>query len=262
MAAALLTIENLTTQYATEHGTVRAVDGLSLRVNLGETVGLIGESGCGKTTTVLSILRLLGPGGNIVGGRIEFDGRNLLELSAREMRQLRGSEIAAVFQDPASALNPVLTVGEQIAEGLRAHLKLSRRAAWARAGELLAAVGIHEPRRRLREYPHQFSGGMRQRVMIAIAIACQPTLLIADEPTAALDAPVQIQILELISQLKRDLDMTVLLVTHDLTVAAALCDRVAVMYAGKVVESAATETLFSAPQHSYTQELLTAGVRR
>jgi len=252
----LLVIENLTTQYTTDHGVVRAVEGLDLRVEAGQVFGIIGESGCGKTTTVLSILRLLGNGGQIVSGSISFAGQNLLMLSQAQMRQVRGRQIAAVFQNASGALNPVLTVGEQIAEGLRIQRGLGRRAAWQQAGELLEQVGITESRKRLREYPHQYSGGMRQRAMLAMAIAGQPRLLLADEPTVALDPPVQVQILDLIERLKDELGMTVLLVTHDLGVAAALCDELAVMYAGSLVEQAPVTALLSDARHPYTQALL------
>jgi len=259
MTEPLLAIENLTTEYTTDHGVVRAVNGLDLCVEAGGVVGVIGESGCGKTTTVLSILRLLGNGGRIVSGSINFDGRDLLTLSQAEMRRVRGGEIAAVFQDVSGALNPVFTVGEQIAEALRVQRGLGRRAAWRQAGELLAQVGMPEAHKRLGEYPHQYSGGMRQRVMLAMAIAGRPKLLLADEPTVALDPPVQVQILNLIEQLKEELGMTVLLVTHDLAVAAALCDELAVMYAGSIVEQAPVKTLLDAPRHPYTQALLAGG---
>ncbi len=255
----LLAIENLTIEYATEHRVVRAVDGLDLCVETGQVVGVIGESGCGKTTTVLSILRLIGNGGRIVSGSINFDGRDLLTLSQAEMREVRGGQIAAVFQDASGALNPVFTIGEQIAESLRVQRGLGRRAAWQQAGELLAQVGMPEPHKRLREYPHQYSGGMRQRAMLAIAIAGQPKLLLADEPTVALDPPVQVQILNLIEQLKDELGMTVLLVTHDLAVAVAICDELAVMYAGSIVEQAPVAALLGDPHHPYTQALLAGG---
>ncbi len=256
MRQPLLAIQNLIVEYTTDHGVVRAVDGLDLRVEAGQMFGIIGESGCGKTTTVLSILRLLGNGGRIVSGSISFAGQNLLTLSQAGMRRVRGGQIAAVFQDASGALNPVLTVGEQIAEGLRIQRGLGRRAAWQQAGELLEQVGIIEPHKRLREYPHQYSGGMRQRAMLAMAIGGQPRLLLADEPTAALDPPVQVQILNLIERLKDELGMTVLLVTHDLGVAAALCDDLAVMYAGSIVEQAPVAALLSDARHPYTQALL------
>jgi len=252
----LLAIENLTTEYTTSHTIIRAVDDLNLCIEAGQVVGVIGESGCGKTTTVLSILCLLGNGGRIVGGSINFEGRDLLTLSPAEMRRVRGSQIAAVFQDVGSALNPVFTVGEQIAEALRVQRGLGRRAAWRQAAELLTQVGIPEAHKRLGEYPHQYSGGMRQRAMLAIAIAGRPKLLLADEPTVALDPPVQVQILNLIEQLKEELGMTVLLVTHDLKVAAALCDELAVMYAGGIVERAPVGVLLDDPRHPYTQTLL------
>ncbi|MFP3904289.1 MAG: ABC transporter ATP-binding protein [Armatimonadota bacterium] len=262
-AAPLLSIENLTTAYSAHNGRSVAVDGIDLRVDEGETLGLVGESGCGKTTTVLSILRLLDPGGRITSGRVEFQGRNLLDLDDSQMRKIRGNGIAAIFQDAANALNPVFTIGEQIAESLRAHLHLDRRAARKRAEELLGEVGIPRPSERVGDYPHQLSGGMRRRVLIATAIACDPTLLMADEPTAALDAPTQVQILELINTLSQKLGMSMLLVTHDLGVAAEACGRIAVMYAGKIVEIAPTDVILSDPCHPYSRELLRAarGIR-
>ncbi len=262
-AAPLLSIENLTTAYSALNGRSVAVDGIDLRVDAGETLGLVGESGCGKTTTVLSILRLLNPGGRITSGRVEFQGRNLLDLDESQMRKIRGNGIAAIFQDAANALNPVFTIGEQIVESLRAHLHIDRRAARKRAEELLREVGISRPSERVRDYPHQLSGGMRRRVLIATAIACEPRLLIADEPTAALDAPTQVQILELINTLSQKLGMSMLLVTHDLGVAAEACGRIAVMYAGKIVEIAPTDLLLDSPCHPYSRELLRAarGIR-
>ncbi|MFO7947597.1 MAG: ABC transporter ATP-binding protein [Armatimonadota bacterium] len=257
-AAPLLSIENLTTAYSAHNGRSVAVDGITLSVDAGETLGLVGESGCGKTTTVLSILRLLDPGGRITSGRVEFQGQNLLDLDDRDMRRIRGNGIAAIFQDAANALNPVFTIGEQIAESLRAHLHLDRRAAMKRAEELLGEVGIPRPAERVGDYPHQLSGGMRRRVLIATAIACEPTLLIADEPTAALDAPTQVQILDLINTLSQRFGMSMLLVTHDLGVAAEACDRIAVMYAGTVVESAPTNVILRDACHPYSRELLKA----
>lgn len=258
-AADLLSIDDLTAVYDAHDGRTVAVDGVSLRVGQGEAVGLVGESGSGKTTTVLSVLRLLGPRGRIVAGRVEFESRDLLALNRSEMRQVRGAGIAAIPQDAANALNPVLTVGEQIAESLRTHLHLSRRAARSRAEELLAAVSMPRPAERLGDYPHQLSGGMQRRALIAIAIACDPRLLIADEPTAALDGPTQVQILQLIEGLSERLEMSMLLVTHDLAVAADACARIAVMYAGRIVETIPTDAMVrDGARHPYTRDLLAA----
>jgi len=253
----LLSVENLQTYFFTDAGIVRAVDGVSLRIAPGETLGVVGESGCGKTVTALSILRLVpDPPGRIVGGRVVFEGTELLGLDAERMRKMRGSAISMIFQEPMTSLNPVFTVGDQIAEGVRLHQKLSRRAAWDRAVEMLRLVQIPDPDRRVREYPHQLSGGMRQRVMIAMALSCGPRLLIADEPTTALDVTIQAQILELLVRLKEELGMAVMLITHDLGVIADTAQRVVVMYAGRVVEEAPVRDLFANPRHPYTQGLL------
>ncbi|MBI3002107.1 MAG: ABC transporter ATP-binding protein [candidate division NC10 bacterium] len=253
----LLAIENLQTYFFTDAGVLRAVDGVSFRIAPGETLGVVGESGCGKTVTALSILRLIpDPPGRIVGGRILFEGTELLGLDDERMRKMRGSAISMIFQEPMTSLNPVFTVGDQIAEGVRLHQKLSRRAAWDRAVEMLRLVQIPDPDRRAREYPHQLSGGMRQRVMIAMALACGPRLLIADEPTTALDVTIQAQILELLIRLKEKLGMAVMLITHDLGVIADTAQRVVVMYAGRVVEEAPVLDLFANPRHPYTQGLL------
>ncbi|MGH7406933.1 MAG: ABC transporter ATP-binding protein [Candidatus Methylomirabilales bacterium] len=253
----LLRVENLQTYFFTDAGVLRAVDGVSLRIAPGETLGVVGESGCGKTVTALSILRLVpDPPGRIVGGRVIFEGTELLGLDAERMRKMRGSAISMIFQEPMTSLNPVFTVGDQIAEGVRLHQKLSRRAAWDRAVEMLRLVQIPDPDRRVREYPHQLSGGMRQRVMIAMALACGPRLLIADEPTTALDVTIQAQILELLVRLKEELGMAVMLITHDLGVIADTAQRVVVMYAGRVVEEAPVRDLFANPRHPYTQGLL------
>jgi oligopeptide/dipeptide ABC transporter ATP-binding protein len=254
---ALLTIEGLQTHFFTEAGTVRAVDGVSLMIRKGETLGIVGESGCGKSVTALSVLRLIpNPPGKIVGGNIYLEGRDLLKLPEDEMRKVRGASISMIFQEPMTSLNPVFTVGDQIAEGIRLHQGLSKRESWNKAIEMLRLVRIPDPERRVKEYPHQMSGGMRQRVMIAMALSCNPHLLIADEPTTALDVTIQAQILELLNQLKSELGMAVILITHDLGVVADTAARVAVMYAGRVVEEAPVMELFTNPKHPYTQGLL------
>jgi oligopeptide/dipeptide ABC transporter ATP-binding protein len=252
----LLEVNNLQTHFPTRAGLVRAVDGVSFYIDKGELLGLVGESGCGKSITALSIMRLIAPPGKIVGGEISFDGRNLLKLSDSEMRAIRGNDIAMIFQDPMTSLNPVFTVGEQIAEALRLHRKLSRKAARAGAIEAMREVSIPDPSRRINDYPHQLSGGMRQRVMIAMALACDPKLLIADEPTTALDVTIQAQILELLNELRKNRELAVLLITHDLGVVAEVADRVAVMYTGRIVEESPVEELFARPRHPYTEGLL------
>jgi oligopeptide/dipeptide ABC transporter ATP-binding protein len=253
----LLEIQDLQTHFVTDAGTVRAVDGVSLTVRKGETLGVVGESGCGKSVTALSVLRLIpNPPGKIVGGKILLDGRNLLDLPEDEMRKVRGGSISMIFQEPMTSLNPVFTVGDQIAEGIRLHQRLSKRESWNKAIEMLRLVRIPDADRRVKEYPHQMSGGMRQRVMIAMALSCNPHLLIADEPTTALDVTIQAQILELLNQLKAELGMAVMLITHDLGVVADTAARVAVMYAGRVVEQAPVLELFTNPRHPYTQGLL------
>jgi oligopeptide/dipeptide ABC transporter ATP-binding protein len=252
----LLTVENLETHFPTRAGLVRAVNGVSFHLDRGELLGLVGESGCGKSITALSIMRLISPPGRIAGGEIVFDGKNLLQLSEPEMRQMRGDDIAMIFQDPMTSLNPVFTVGEQIAEALRLHRKLSRKDARQAAIDAMAEVAIPDPARRADDYPHQLSGGMRQRVMIAMALACSPKLLIADEPTTALDVTIQAQILELLDGLRKSRELAVLLITHDLGVVAEVADRVAVMYTGKIVEEAPVEELFARPRHPYTEGLL------
>ncbi len=252
----LLRIEDLRTHFFTDEGVVRAVDGVSYEVWPGETLAVVGESGSGKSVTALSVLRLVAePPGRIVGGRILFKGRNLLELSPTEMRKIRGKEISMIFQEPMTSLNPVYTCGEQIIETLVLHEKLDRRAARARAIEMLKLVGIPAPEQRVDEYPHQMSGGMRQRVMIAMALACRPSILIADEPTTALDVTIQAQILELLRSLQDELGMAVLLITHDLGVVAETADRVAVMYAGQVVEYCEVNEAFKRTLHPYTAGL-------
>jgi oligopeptide/dipeptide ABC transporter ATP-binding protein len=252
----LLAVKNLETHFPTRAGLVRAVNGVTLYLDSGELLGLVGESGCGKSITALSIMRLIAPPGKIVGGEITFDGKNLLKLSDADMRQIRGDDIAMIFQDPMTSLNPVFTVGEQIAEALRLHRKLSRKAARAAAIEAMREVSIPDPARRIDDYPHQLSGGMRQRVMIAMALACDPKLLIADEPTTALDVTIQAQILELLDGLRKSRELAVLLITHDLGVVAEVADRVAVMYTGRIVEESPVEELFARPKHPYTEGLL------
>lgn len=254
---ALLELRDLHVTFPTPAGLVRASDGVSLELEEGDSLCLVGESGCGKTIIALAVMRLL-PRNAVIGGRIAFKGRNLLELKEPEMRRIRGREIAMIFEQPATCLNPVLTVGEQIAEAVRIHEHCSRRASKARAIELMEMVGIADPHRRCNQYPHEFSGGMIQRAMIAMAIAFEPTLLIADEPTTSLDVTVQAQIIELLGDLKARLRTTLLLITHDLAVASELCERAAVMYAGSIVESGASREVFSSPRHPYTRALLAA----
>ncbi|SRR6266540_818344 len=252
----LLEVKNLQTQFPTRAGLVRAVDGVSFSINRGELLGLVGESGCGKSITALSVMRLIAPPGRIVGGEIKFAGKDLLALSDSEMRAIRGDDIAMIFQDPMTSLNPVFTVGEQIMEALLLHRKLSRTQARTAAVEAMKEVAIPDPSRRISDYPHQLSGGMRQRVMIAMALACNPKLLIADEPTTALDVTIQAQILELLNELRRTRELAVLLITHDLGVVAEVADRVAVMYTGRIVEESSVAELFSRPKHPYTEGLL------
>jgi len=255
--ATLLEIEGLQTQFFTSAGTVRAVDGISYTVDEGETVAVVGESGCGKSVSALSILRLVAdPPGKVVGGSIKFQGRDLLQLSDEEMRDVRGNDIAMVFQEPMTSPNPVLTIGMQITETLQHHLGMSDEEANARAVELLGMVGISEPQRRLSQYPHHLSGGMRQRVMIAIALACEPKLIIADEPTTALDVTIQAQILELMKNLTRQFGVALIVITHNLGVVARYADRVNVMYAGKIIETGSAADVYHNPKHPYTLALL------
>jgi len=254
---ALLEIKGLKTHFKTDDGWVHAVDGVDIAVERGETLGVVGESGCGKSVTAMTVLKLIAmPPGKIVAGQVLWQGRDLVPLPADEMRKIRAKEIAIVFQEPMTSLNPVYTVGEQIAEVLRLHEGLNRRGAMERATEMLGLVHIPTPERRARDYPHQFSGGMRQRVMIAMALACNPKLLIADEPTTALDVTIQAQILDLLSELKARLGMSILLITHAMGVVAETAQRVVVMYAGKVVEEAPVAELFAHPRHPYTQGLI------
>jgi oligopeptide/dipeptide ABC transporter ATP-binding protein len=254
---ALLEIEGLKTQFFTSAGTVRAVDGVNYNVEAGETVAVVGESGCGKSVTALSIMRLVAdPPGKIVEGEIRFNGTDLISLDEEEMRKIRGRDIGMVFQEPMTSLNPVLSVGRQLTETLETHFGMSREDADKRAVELLGLVGIAEPERRLAQYPHHFSGGMRQRVMIAMALACDPKLIIADEPTTALDVTIQAQILELMKNLTREMGVAMIIITHNLGVVARYADRVNVMYAGKIVESGSAKEIYHNPRHPYTLALL------
>ena len=252
----LLEVEDLRTHFPTRAGLVRSVDGVSFHLDEGELLGLVGESGCGKSITALSIMRLIAEPGKIVGGSIKFKGEELTTASAERLREIRGNDIAMIFQDPMTSLNPVFTVGEQIAEALRLHRNLDKKAAKQAAIEAMREVSIPSPERRVNDYPHQLSGGMRQRVMIAMALACDPELLIADEPTTALDVTIQAQILELLDELRKTRKLAVLLITHDLGVVAEVADRVCVMYTGKIVEESGVDEIFAKPKHPYTQGLL------
>jgi peptide/nickel transport system ATP-binding protein len=255
----LLQVKDLQTEFSTSRGVVRAVNKVSFEIARGEALALVGESGSGKSVTAFSLMGLIRkPAGRVVGGQAMFNGVDLIGLSEDGIREIRGNKIAMIFQEPMTSLNPLLTVGEQISESLRLHMGLSRAAATRRSVELLDLVGIGEPAQRVREYPHRMSGGMRQRVMIAIALACQPDLLIADEPTTALDVTIQAQIMRLIADLRREFGMAMLLITHDLGVVAENADRVAVMYAGRIVEQAPVDKIFAHPGHPYTQGLLGA----
>jgi oligopeptide/dipeptide ABC transporter ATP-binding protein len=252
----LLAVDDLRVQFWTGSGTVHAVNGISFEVAAGETLGIVGESGCGKSVTALALLGLLPRAGRVRTGMARMDGRDLLQLSDRELRKLRGRQIAMIFQDPMTSLNPVLTIGRQLREPLETHFGLHRKAATARAAELLERVGIPSPKARLSDYPHQFSGGMRQRAMIAMALACKPKLLIADEPTTALDVTIQAQILTLLRELVAEENTALILITHDLGVVAGMCERVNVMYAGMFMETGSAEQLFATPRHPYTLGLL------
>ena len=254
----LLTISDLTITFTGDSGTHEVTDHLSLTLDEGEVVCLVGESGCGKSVTAMSLLGLLGPGGSVTEGSICYEDRDLLTLSEKELDQIRGKEISMIFQDPMSSLNPTFTIGYQIMEGLRIHLGLKKREAWVCAVELLARVGMKEPELVMKSYPHTLSGGMRQRAIIAMALACNPKLLIADEPTTALDVSVQAQIMELLKRLQKESRMAVLLITHDMGVVSHMADRVLVMYAGQIVEEAEAEELFRHPSHPYTRALLAA----
>ncbi len=253
----ILEVKNLKTQFFTEAGIVRAVDGIDLTVKHGEVLGVVGESGCGKSVTSLSIMRLIGQPGKIVEGEVLFDSQNLLELSESEMTRIRGNRISMIFQQPQSCLNPVFRIGDQLSEVHHIHQNMSKETGEKRAVELLSMVGIPEPKSRMKAYPHELSGGMAQRVMIAMALACVPELLIADEPTTALDVTIQAQILDLMRNLRSKMDTSIILITHDLGVVAEMCDRVTVMYAGRVVEEAPVEELFASPKHPYTNRLYT-----
>jgi peptide/nickel transport system ATP-binding protein len=253
----ILEVENLITSFETERGLLRAVDHVSFTVPVGKTVGIVGESGCGKSVTAMSIVRLLPqPAGKILGGHIYFRGHDLVRASDKEIQRIRGGEIGVIFQEPMAALNPVHRIGRQVAEVFRIHKKLSKKDAWDAATGMLEMVRIPAPEKRMMDYPHHLSGGMRQRVVIAMALACKPSLLIADEPTTALDVTVQAQILDLMERLQSEMGMSTILITHDLGVIAETCDEVVVMYAGRVVEKASVEELFSNPLHAYTKGLL------
>ena len=257
MSEPLLDIQGLKTHFATDDGMVQAVDGVDITVGRGETVGIVGESGCGKTVTAMSVLKLIAmPPGKIVAGKILWQGRDLVPLTSKELDEIRAKEIAIVFQEPMTSLNPVYTVGEQIAEVIRRHEGLGRKAALERTVDMLQLVQIPNPGGRVHDYPHQFSGGMRQRVMIAMALSCRPKLLIADEPTTALDVTIQAQILDLLQDMKSRLGMAIMLITHAMGVVAETTQRVVVMYAGKVIEEASVERLFANPRHPYTQGLI------
>lgn len=252
----LLEVTNLRTQFPTRAGLVKSVDGVSFSIGEGELLGLVGESGCGKSITALSIMRLISKPGKITNGSIKFKGEDLTAATDERLREIRGNDIAMIFQDPMTSLNPVFTVGEQIAEALRLHRKLDKKKAWEAAIQAMREVSIPSPERRVNDYPHQLSGGMRQRVMIAMALACDPDLLIADEPTTALDVTIQAQILELLNELRRSRKLAILLITHDLGVVAEVADRVCVMYTGKIVEESDVNQLFEDPKHPYTRGLL------
>ena len=253
----LLKVQNLSTYFFTDEGTVYALDDVSFTLNRGETLGIVGESGCGKSQMALSLMRLVqSPPGKIVSGTVELDGQDVLKLSRKDMKKIRGEKIAMIFQEPMTSLNPVFTVGHQIMESLRIHQNMDKKAARARAVEMLRLVGIPLPEKRMNEYPHQLSGGMRQRVMIAIALCCNPELLICDEPTTALDVTIQAQILELISDLRRQSGAAVIMITHDLGVVAQVAENVMIMYAGKAMEYGTAESVFTDPLHPYTRALL------
>ena len=257
MSENLIEVKKLVTQFSGKNGTVTAVDGVSFNIKKGETLGIVGESGCGKSVTSMSILRLIPPqSGKIASGEILFGGKDLTKLSDKEIRQIRGNEIAMIFQDSMTGLNPVMTIGKQLVETITAHSKMDKKEAWERAREMLMKVGIPSPAQRLKEYPHQLSGGMRQRVMIAMALSCNAALFIADEPTTALDVTIQAQILELMRELKEKENKSIMLITHDMGLVAQMADRVLVMYAGQMIEQAPVLELFDHPAHPYTKALL------
>ena len=252
----ILEVIDLETSFPADKGNVRAVDRISFTVGKGEAVALVGESGCGKSVTAMSIMRLVATPGRITGGEVRFRGKNLLTISENEMRGHRGNDVAMIFQEPMTSLNPVIKIGTQVAEAIRIHRKVSKKEAWKQAGDMLDLVSISDPHKRLHDYPHQLSGGMRQRVMIAMALSCDPELLIADEPTTALDVTIQAQIMELLNGLRDRLGLAILLITHDLGVVAEFCERVIVMYTGRIVEEAPVHDLFANPSHPYTRGLL------
>jgi len=252
----LLDIDNLKVSFFTPAGEVKAVNGVSFSLNQGEVMGIVGESGSGKSVSSYAIMRLISPPGKIIGGTITFDGKNLLELDEKEMQSIRGNEISMIFQDPMTSLNPVFKIGNQLMEAIMKHQKVSKKEAREKSIEMLSLVGIPSPEKRLDQYPHEFSGGMRQRAMIAMALSCNPKLLIADEPTTALDVTIQAQILELIKELKNKINMSVILITHDLGIISDICDKVIVMYAGRIVEQASINDIFYKPKHPYTWGLL------
>ena len=253
---ALLEVKDLHTSFYTPAGEVKAVNGVSFSMNQGDVLGIVGESGSGKSVTAYSIMGLTAYPGRLVGGTVWFNGHQIDKMTEKEFRKIRGNEVSIIFQDPMTSLNPVYTIGNQIVEVILLHTKKTKQEAWARAKELLELVGINEPDRRLKQYPHELSGGMRQRVMIAIALACEPKLLIADEPTTALDVTIQAQILELMNDLRHKLGMSIIMITHDLGVVAQMCEKIAVMYAGHIVEYGTTDEIFYNPQHEYTKGLI------
>lgn len=256
MSKTLLDIKNLKLSFFTPAGEVKALNDVSIRMDEGDVLGIVGESGSGKSVTAYSIMGLTAHPGKIISGSIEFNGHRIHEKTEKEMRKIRGNEVSIIFQDPMTSLNPVYTIGDQIREVIYLHTQMGRQQAYARAVELLTLVGINEPEKRLKQYPHELSGGMRQRVMIAIALACEPKLLIADEPTTALDVTIQAQIMELMIDLKKKLNMSIIMITHDLGIVASMCDKIVVMYGGKVVETGTVEEIFYNPKHEYTKGLL------